>query len=234
MKYFFFILCCLCAVFSSGQKTIDVAASNVNAMSPSFFNVIGGQPFVSAKFARLVEGTPYFRDEWMKGNVVLNGGAQYTGVYFKLDLYDNEVHFRDQKGNDMITTSSIQKIILIDTTSQLLFNFVNGEFIQSSNHARGWYQLLSEGRAWLFKKYDKQLHENKPYGSATIEQSIVTIARYYVLYNGTFTEVKKLKDLPGILADKKDEVAQYIKSNGLPGKTDDDFEKAVTYYNGLR
>jgi hypothetical protein len=74
MKYFFFILFCLYAGFSSAQKTIDVTTSNVNAMSPSFFNVIGGQPFVSAKFARLVEGTPYFRDEWMKGNVVLNGG----------------------------------------------------------------------------------------------------------------------------------------------------------------
>jgi hypothetical protein len=130
-------------------------------------------------------------------------GAQYAGVYFKLDLYDNEVHFRDQKGNDMIATGSIQKIILFDTASQLLFNFVNGEFIQSSNRVRGWYQLLSEGRAWLFKKNDKQLHETKPYGSATIEQSIVTIGRYYVLYNGNFTEIKKLKDLPGILADKK-------------------------------
>jgi hypothetical protein len=111
---------------------------------------------------------------------------------------------------------------------------VNGEFIQSNNRARGWYQLLSEGSAWLFKKYDKQLHESKPYGSATIEQSIVTVPRYYVFYKGTFTEIKKIKDLPGILVDKKEEVVQYIKSNSLSGKTDEDFEKAITYYNGLK
>jgi len=233
MRYSLAILLCLFAIFSSAQKTVDVTTGNVSAMSPTFFNVIGGQPFVNAKFARLVEGTPYFKDEWMKGNVVVNGGVQYPGIYLKLDLYDNEVHYKDPKGNDMIATSSIQKVLLFDSVSQQLFNFVNGEFIQADKRVRGWYEVLSQGKVWLFKKFNKQVQESKPYGSATIEQSIITLANYCVLYNGTFTEIKKMKDLPGILLDKKDQVAQYIKSNNLSGKTDTDFQSVVNYYNGL-
>jgi hypothetical protein len=234
MKYFLLFLFCICVLISPAQKTVDVTGTNVNAMSPAFFNVIGGQPFVSAKFTRLVEGTPYFRDEWMKGNVVMNGGMQYNGGYFKLDLYDNEVHFRDRNGNDMIATSSLQRLILLDTASQEMFNFVNGEFIQSSNRVRGWYQALAEGKAWLFKRSNKKLQENQPYGSATVEQSIYSVPTYHVLSNGTLTEIKKLKDLPGALVDKNAELTQYIKTNNLSGKTDRDWEAVINYYNGLK
>jgi hypothetical protein len=235
MKSFFFIALCLCALFSPAQKkTVDVTTGNVNAMSPSFFNVVGGEPIVSVKFARLVEGTAFFKDEWMKGDVVLTGERQYHGIYLKLDLYDNEVHFQDQKGNEMIATSLIQKLILFDTTAQQVFNFINGEFIRANGHVKGWYQLLSDGKASLFKKINKQIHEVKQYGSATVEQSIISLPRYYILYNGTFTEIKKLKDLPNILVDKKEEIAQYIKSHNLSGKTDSDFEIILNYYNGLK
>ena len=53
---------------------------------------------VFAKFTKIVDGTPYFSDEWMKGNVVINGDNQFNGIYLKLDLYSNEVHYRDPKG----------------------------------------------------------------------------------------------------------------------------------------
>jgi len=234
MRSIYFAWLCVCAISSSAQKTIDVTAANVNAMSPAFFNVVAGEPVVTVKFARLVEGSPYFKDEWMKGNVFVNGGGQYAGIDLKLDLYDNEVHFLDKKGIEMIATTSIQKIILRDTVSQQAYHFINGEYIQSNSSIKGWYQLLSEGRIILLKKINKQMQEVKPYGSATVERSIINSTRYYILHNETFTEVKKIKELPDILSDKKQEVAQFIKSNNLSGKSDDDFISLVNYYNGLK
>jgi hypothetical protein len=234
MKSIYFAWFCFCAILSSAQKTIDVTAANVNAMSPAFFNVVAGEPVVTVKFARLVEGTPYFKDEWMKGNVFVNGGGQYAGIDLKLDLYDNEVHFLDQKGIEMIATTSIQKIILRDSVSQQAYQFINGEYIQSNSRIKGWYQLLSEGRIILLKKINKQMQEAKPYGSATVERSIINSTRYYILHNETFTEIKKIKEIPDILSDKKQEVAQFIKSNNLSGKSDDDFISLFNYYNGLK
>ena len=53
----------------------------VDAISPAFFNVVGGEPVVSVRFAKLVAGTPYFTNEWMKGNVTTKNGALFSGVY---------------------------------------------------------------------------------------------------------------------------------------------------------
>jgi hypothetical protein len=99
---------------------------------------------------------------------------------------------------------------------------------------RGWYELLVEGKASIFKKIKKQMNEEKPYGSATIERSIHTSFQYYALYNGTFIQVKKFKELPDVLSDKKEQITQYIKANNLSGKTDDDYRSVFNYYNGLK
>jgi len=228
MKPFLFILLFAGSISSRAQRTVDVANANVS------YSAAAGEPFVFAKFSNLVEGTPYFRDEWLRGNIVLNEGNQYAGIFLKLDLYDNEVHYRDQKGNELIGVSSIQKLILFDTVAQQVFQFINGDYIQANKQVNGWYQLLAEGKAILFKQIKKIIRENKPDGSPTVEQTIISSSHYYILCNGNFTEIKKIKDLPGILADKKEEVARYIKLKIISGKSDDDFENLINYFNELK
>jgi len=147
MKRFIVILLCSSTISLQAQKTVDVAEGNGSAMSPSFFTVINGEPVVFAKFAKIVDGTPYFSDEWMKGTIVLNGDRQFTGVYLKLDLYDDEVHYRDLKGNELVAVTPIKKLILFDSSSQLVFNFINGDYINANSHLKGWFQLLTEGKA---------------------------------------------------------------------------------------
>jgi len=234
MKLLFAILLCSSTISLQAQKTVDVADGNASAMSPSFFTVVNGEPLVFAKFAKVVEGTPYFSDEWMKGTVVLNGDNQFTGVYLKLDLYDNEVHYRDPKGNELVATTPVKRIILFDSSAQLVFNFIDGTYINANSHVKGWYQLLTEGKATVFKQIRKHMRENKPYGSATIEQSVSTTFQYYALLNGNFIQVKKFKDIADVLSDKKNEVSNYIKANNLSGKTDDDYRIVFNYYNSLK
>jgi len=234
MKPFFAALLCSYTISLQAQKTVDVAEGNVSAMSPSFFSVVGGEPVVFAKFAKIVDGTPYFSDEWIKGNVVINGEKQFTGVFLKLDLYYNEVHYRDPRGNELVAVTPIQKLILFDSLSQLVYTFINGKYINANSRITGWYQLLIEGKASVFKQIKKQMNENKPYGSATIERSVYTSFQYYALSDGNFVQVKKFKDLPDVLSDKKEEVSKYIKTNNLSGKSDDDYRVVFNYYNGLK
>ena len=233
MKNILFISACFLNISLCAQKTVDVSSGYQSALSPSFFNVVGGEPFVSTKFTKLVDGTPYFRDEWMKGTVLFDQHSQYGGVYLKLDLYNNAVHYLDAKNNEMIASSKIQKVLLFDSTTQELFSFINGEYIQASGGVTGWYQILAEGNTSLFKHIDKKLREDRPYGSATVEQSIFSSNHYYVLNKGVFKEVKKFKGLPDFFQEKKDLITTFIKNKNLSGKTDADFVSVINYVNGL-
>ena len=234
MKLLLCILSCVCAVPLYAQKTVDVTAGTASAMSSNFFTVVNGEPIVFAKFKELVAGSPFFRDDWMRGNVILNGAEkQYAGILLKLDLYENEVHYQSLSGAEMIAVTPIQRIILFDTVAEKIFNFINGEFIETNASVHGWYLLLAEGDAMLFKQIRKHLMENKPYNSATVEQSISNTSHYYVLYKRTFTEIKKIRDLPDLFPEKKAPVLDYIKKNNFSGKSDSDFENVINYFNSL-
>jgi len=94
--------------------------------------------------------------------------------------------------------------------------------------------LLTEGKVSVFKQIKKQMNENKPYGSATIERSVSTSFQYFALSEGNLIQIKKFKEIPDVLSDKKDELSKYIKTNNLSGKTDDDYRIVFNYYNGLK
>jgi hypothetical protein len=65
----------------------------------------------------------------------------------------------------MVASTPIQQLILFDSSAQLIFNFINGQYINANSPGKGWYQLLAEGKASVFKQIKKQVSENKPYGS---------------------------------------------------------------------
>ena len=231
MKLLACLLFCINALFSTAQRTIDVNKNEVSGTSPSLFMVVGGTPFVTARFAKVVSGTPFFSDEWLKGTVAVNGGHEYAGLLLKLDLLDNELHYMDTKGIEMIATSALQKVLLFDTLTQRVFAFINSSFINAGTPVqKGWYQLLVQGEVTLFKQYHKIIREDKPYNSATVEQYIDTSPRYFVLYKNSFAEIKKMKDLPDIFKDRKEQLVKYIKDNKLTGKTDEDYSVIVNFY----
>ena len=75
--------------------------------------------------------------------------------------------------------------------------------------------------------------ESRPYGSATVEQSIKTDIRYYVLINGQWTKVKKLRELTTAFPDKKNEILKFISDKKLSGDNEGTYEAVVAYYNSL-
>jgi len=78
----------------------------------------------------------------------------------------------------------------------------------------------------------KKIHETIPYGTATTEQEILTINYYFLQMNNNFARFK-WEDWQDPFKDKKDQLAQFIKTNHLKGKTTEDYTKLVEYYNTL-
>jgi hypothetical protein len=232
------ICCCLILVCLGGlaQRTVDVDKdTSVGTSALNHMYIVGSVPFVLAKFSRVVEGSPFFNKEMMRGAIILSKGSEYKNVLIRLNLLETQVNYIDEKQMEMIATTPVREVVLWDTIAQKDHRFVYSKYIETRGVEPGkdFYELLYKGKAELYKQYKKDITESKPYGSATYEQTIHEKALYYVLLNGKWTRAKKLKDLSEILSNQKNKIQQFISDNKLYADNDDNFVAVIGYYNSL-
>jgi hypothetical protein len=236
MRLYFTLLSIAFLQIASAQKVIDVSKDNVNIGTNTFYSV-GGEPFVNAKFVSLVEGTPYFKKDWMHATVIMPLGKEYKDVEVKLNLYDQQLHYKGEKDAELVATTPIKSIIISDPSSGAKYQFVHSSFITvttDQSGKKGWFQLLDSGKAILYKTFTKEISENRPYGSATVEQKMRTSETYLVHYNNAFLEIKKIKDAPRILANKEKELEEFLsKKDDKKTPLDERMRALIKYYNSL-
>lgn len=195
---------------------------------------VAGTPFVMAKFARVVEGSPFFNEKMMKGALILSEGKEHKNLFVRLNLLETQVNYFNDQNVEMIATTPIKEVIIWDTILGKDYRFVSSNYINTSAAMdRGFYELLQAGKAELYKQHKKQMRETRPYGSATYEQTIQTDIFYYVLVNQQWTKVKRLKEIPELLPDKKAEVLKFIGDKRLSGDNQTNFEAVIAFYNSL-
>ncbi len=237
MKRFFIASCLtfICLTIISQTPTVDVDKQNIKTSGGlNYLNTVAGVPFVNAKFARLMSGTPFFKDEMMRGAIISTEGTEYRNIIIRLNLLESQVNYLDKNKDEMIVGTPIREVILWDTINKKNYRFIFYEHIETTDKPeKDFYELLQTGKAQLFKQYKKIMKEDRPYNSATYEQSIQTNIRYFVLIGGQWKKIAKVKDLPGVLLDKKADVQQYISSKSLSGDNEEDLELVVSYYNSL-
>ena len=229
-----FVLCFLgVAMMCKAQRTTDITATDAD-LARSFF-IVGGEPFVTTKFTKLVSGTPYFKNEWMNGLVVFPDNKEQKNVPIKIDLYSNEIHYLDPTGLERVALNTIKEIILSDSTKAVNYRFIHFTGMPKAVGLKeGWYLWLHTGNASLYKYFNKTITESKPYSSSTVEQSMKTTETYLVHYNNTLLEIKKIKDAPSVLANKKAELEEFLKTRDDKSLSMDDRMTAlIAYYNSL-
>lgn len=232
-----FISCCTSILYLSAtsQKTVDVdKAPSVSGAATNYIYTVGGTPFLNTKFSRVVEGTPFFNEQMMKGAVILSEGKEYKEIMIRLNLLESQVNYLDSEQIEMIATTPIKEVVLWDTIRRKDHRFIGSNYIEATEKPEpDFYELLQTGKAELYKQYKKRIQENKPYGSATVEQTIKTDILFYVLLNKQWVKVKKLKDLPSILVDKKDEIQKFINDKKLTANNEASYGSVISHYNSL-
>jgi len=232
------LICCYFLFICQGafsQTTVDVTKETpVGGGVLKYFNPVGGTPFVTAKFSRLVDGSPFFNEQLMRGVIITNEGKEYRNILLRLNLLESQVNYIDEKQIEMIAATPISEVVLWDTINNNHHRFVFSESIETADKPeKDFYELLQPGKATLYKQYKKRMMENKPYNSATIEQSIKTDLRYFVLFSGKWIKIKKVKELTDLLNDKKNEMQKFIDDKKLTKDNEANFETIVAYYNSL-
>lgn len=233
MRKFFLFILLLPALAASTQKTVDVGKEPVSFASNQLFTV-GGEAYVKTKFARVVEGSAFFAEEFMQGAIILSEGREYKYKLVRLNLIDGQVNYINEQGAELVATTPIREVVFWDTLHKKDHRFVQSDYIEADKKPeKDFYELLQAGAAELYKQHKKALVESQQYGNATYEQRILTELRYFILHNKKWQRIKKLKDLPETLSDKKKELQQFISTQKLSADTEENFEKVVGYYNGL-
>jgi hypothetical protein len=235
MKKLLIYCCLLCIVINSNsQKVIDVDKEAGNANVFNYIYTVAGVPFVNAKFAKVVEGTPFFNEKMMKGAIILSEGKEYKDIMVRINLLEKEVNYIGDKQIEMVASTPIKEVVLWDTINNTDHRFVFSTYIESvEKPEKDFYELLQSGKAELYKQHKKKLMESKPYGSATVEQTIQTEIKYFVLKGKQWTRVKKLRDLTGLLNDKSKDISKFITDNSIDGDNQANFERVIAHYNSL-
>jgi hypothetical protein len=198
-----------------------------------FYSGINSEPFLTSKYEKLVEGTPFFSNDWMKGTVVLPNGDIYKNMYIRIDLLEGTLQYRNDKGEERIARAPVKEVLLAEGGNDSAYRFAPAAALPFKAPKGGWHQRLHSGKVALYKHFGKELLQDKRYGSSTTEQRITTHITYFILVNGTATEVKKLKELPYALPDKEKELRAFIRKGAGSMPEDKRFADAVAYYNSL-
>jgi hypothetical protein len=190
-------------------------------------------PVLVDKYPKFADGNPYFLEEWVNGDIVLGNGKIYHNVKLRLDLVENTLQYISPSGVELIATTPIKSIILKDSIQGNKY-IAHSAFLEGAKNIEpGWYQVLVTGAATLYKHIVKTIATPKNYSSSMTEASVNTSEEYFVHVDSTLSRVKKIKELPGLLKNKTDELEKYMNNKKLSGRSDSIYIDLVRYYNSL-
>ncbi len=210
-------------MYSDGNLGRLVAISDIN-----------GQPFVN-KFPD-VSGSPFVTG-FKPSNILLYGGKGFANVLSRINFYDQTVSFIAANGAEVVTSPGyIRELNYTDTSIMGPVKHVYRTSFPPADSltTTQFYEVLADGRCTLLKAIVKTISETRNALTASVSRDFETIETLYLYQNGTMTRVKKDKDffLPK-MADKKEEMATFLKSHKINFRDPLQLAELLKYYNGL-
>lgn len=221
-------------VSADAQKAFNLFTfGDGDVLSQQVFASLGGDRFTSVpKYAKVTEGTPWFRDEWSYGSLLLESGKVANHIELRLDLFGKEIHYKDADSQELVLTTPIRAVMLADPGGRMIF--IPGTPWRDVDKALdgAWLQVLVNDTVSLLYEVRKSMVDRTPFGGSTV--SIMSDFHiYYLQMNKRFLRVRSWSDLPAMLGDRKEAVTKFIRDNHLKGHTPDEYAQVVAYYNTL-
>jgi len=195
-----------------------------------YFNHPNGSPLRLSNYVD-IQGTPYLYDNWLKSEVTLKNGKTFKDVELRYDIVNDELLFKDAKGQVMAFTDPVMQFTFNDTKESYISNISGLKGFTDKSY----FQVFNEGKVKILKKRVKTITEERAYNSATTTKSFVENAQYFLVGpSGTAVPLKREeKFILSVLQDKADQLKEYIHTKKLNLKKDPDLIDIIDYYNSL-
>ena len=188
---------------------------------------------VKDKYPPFASGSPYFIDEWSNADAELEDGTVYKDVKMRLDLVGNTLQYISPEGRELVASGAIKTVIFKDSAGGNQSKFVNSSFLGMKKERSAWFLELVSGHACFYKQILKSINEPKNYIPGGTEISVNSSEEYFIYADSVLLPVKRIKDVPGLLHYKFNEVDTYMNEHKLSGKSEPGFFELIRYYNGL-
>ncbi|AKD56774.1 hypothetical protein [Spirosoma radiotolerans] len=189
-----------------------------------------------------LKGTPYFLPDWIKGQVEMTTGKNYTNVPLKFNAHKQQlILLRTGAGNDSIIVDANQvKRFTLNSNDGQAYVFERLPMAKTSDQALkdGYFLVLYAGKNALLKRVAKTFKSadyKNPYASDVRYDAYQNAFSYYLLKpDQTLTKVKLSdKSIIDALGDRKDDLKAFVKQENLTFKTDNDAILLIKKYDSL-
>jgi hypothetical protein len=180
------------------------------------FNFEKGQPF-------------FYSPEPVRGAVIYDG-IRYDSVLMRYDEIKDVVVINDYTDRVQLLNEKLEGFSLYQSGFiRLVKDSLSDKLIGT-----GFYNLLYNGKVQLLKKQIKIIRE-KATSNAELLRFVDVFDHYFIKKEGQFFPVESKKNLFAILADKKKEVQQFVRTNNLSFRKDPEnmLIKTTAFYDSL-
>lgn len=225
---FFIILLPIACIAQSSIGGNETRGMDMNTYPYGTIAEIG---FISSKTI----GSYYLNDNWLIGSIKLTSGEDISDYPLKLDLENNYIEIKTDKGIKVLEGNRIKNFSWFDGISTREFININ-EVDSKEAHSDGFLQVLEAGDNWsLYKRYSTKLVEGNYIAALDAGNPDNKIVKNedYLLYNQeqVFELPRSKKNFASLITGKEEEVLNYIKENHLNLKDEKDLIKIVKFVN---
>jgi hypothetical protein len=180
-----------------------------------------------------VQGTPFWKNDWMKSKIVMQNKRVYENVELKMDLVQNNfVFIRDEHNYNL--TPDVWEVQLFNPAgdNRLVFRrgFAISKFITPGNFV----QVLEEGNLSLLKFTKKSTEQFTEYNDATKYTRFKLVEEFFVAKDNQFVSINlNKKSMESVFGAKWPQVEAYLKQNDASVRDENGWMKAVHYFNSL-
>ena len=182
-------------------------------------------------------GTPYFNETYKFSNIFLKSGRTFLNVKARIDLVIQGIFFISSNGIEINIDPGIAKeISYADTTidGTIFYKFKTGYPPVDKQNSNNFYLVMAEGRCSFLKSIIKKVAERKDVVFGDRDQDFDTYESYYLFNKGEMKKLKRDKDfILAELSDKQEQVNQFLQSNKINLKNNEQLAKLINYYNTL-
>jgi hypothetical protein len=183
-----------------------------------------------------VAGNCFWKKEWTPAVLVLRNGKTVKLKNVKLNFYSNDIHYLDNKGNELIAQTKINRVIFYEPTDSLrtsgIFLFEPGFKIKGGDF---YVQVLNQGKVQLLKRVEVKImkRDSGPMQADRLDLKFLSDEFYYFGKDGNLLPLKKInkKNISELIKITPDD-EKWLTDSQSKLKSEEELIAFLNYRNG--